>query len=418
MESYDEIVGFDYTDENEWKNWIGEKFLPLHKQLSIILKLRESLENILKTNLKEAFSQRYIQEILLGGITKEGEYTQNSLAKLYKDALGIYINPKEWVAYCRTGLNPVENGIECKFEDTSFLVFITEMKELVEEVLSGIEIEPQDIEDKEIEEIMNSPEKILEIIKEIYKSVICISANYDYHMFFILNTRCIPRFFIEKAYPKLKENFEKVAEVLELEEKIVPDINDEKVRREYTLIGHKENGFADTLFDVQHTIWNYFNFSRESFWNGEKWINLREIKDAFTLAVIPVDLRKEFRERISKVISTPTDISKNIILSSFDKFDCKSCIEEFAKQDTRHGYWYDREIYNISFILKDFLIEKVEHGLSYRRSWSGTKGYTGRSHDEQISLTTFLSNLSSLLFLGIVSLSVEENEISLKSSSW
>ena len=46
MESYDEVVGFDYTDENEWKNWIGEKFLPLHKQLSIILKLRESLENI------------------------------------------------------------------------------------------------------------------------------------------------------------------------------------------------------------------------------------------------------------------------------------------------------------------------------------------------------------------------------------
>jgi len=58
MESYDEVVGFDYTDENEWKNWIREKFLPLHKQLSIILKLRESLENILKTNLKEAFSQR------------------------------------------------------------------------------------------------------------------------------------------------------------------------------------------------------------------------------------------------------------------------------------------------------------------------------------------------------------------------
>ena len=150
MESYDEIVGFDYTDENEWKNWIGEKFLPLHKQLSIILKLRENLENILKTNLKEAFSQRYIQEILLGGITKEGEYTQNSLAKLYKDALGIYINPKEWVAYCRIGLNPVENGIECEFEDTPFLTFITRMKELVEEISSKIELEPQVVENKEI----------------------------------------------------------------------------------------------------------------------------------------------------------------------------------------------------------------------------------------------------------------------------
>jgi len=257
MKSYDEIIGFDYTDENEWKNWIKEKFLPLHKQLSIILKLRESLENILKTNLKEAFSQRCIQEILLGGITKEGEYASNSLAKLYKDALGIYINPKEWVAYCRTGLNPVENGIECKFEDALFLAFITEMKELVEEVLSRVEIEPQDIEDKEIEGIINSPEKILETIKEIYRSIVSISANHDYHMFFILNTRCIPRFFIEKAYPKLKENLEKVAEVLELEEKFVPDIDNRRLKENLTLIGHKENGIAFALFNLNDKIWRY-----------------------------------------------------------------------------------------------------------------------------------------------------------------
>ncbi len=101
MKSYDEIIGFDYTDENEWKGWIREKFIPLHNQLSVILKLRKHLEDILKTNLKEALNRESIKEILLGGITKDGEYAQNSLAKFYKDALGISINPKEWVAYCR-----------------------------------------------------------------------------------------------------------------------------------------------------------------------------------------------------------------------------------------------------------------------------------------------------------------------------
>lgn len=373
MESYDEVVGFDYTDENEWKNWIREKFLPLHKQLSIILKLRESLENILKTNLKEAFSQRYIQEILLGGITKEGEYTQNSLAKLYKDALGIYINPKEWVAYCRTGLNPVENGIECKFEDTSFLVFITEIKELVEEVLSRIEIEPQDIEDKEIEEIMNSPEKILEIIKEIYKSIVSISANYDYHMFFVLNTRCIPRFFIEKAYPKLKENFEKVAEILELEEKFVPDINDEKVRREYTLIGHKENGFADTLFDVQHTIWNYFNFSRESFYDGEKWINIKEIEEIFSRVVQLNDLWSEFIKKVEGQLHFLEEL-------------------KFSTVDINIT-GYNQTLY---FVIKNVFVVKAFNGYSPRTT------YAFYNEDFSISFTEFMNKIAPYTFVGII----------------
>ncbi len=315
MKSYDEIIGFDYTDENEWKGWIREKFIPLHNQLSVILKLRKHLEDILKTNLKEALNRESIKEILLGGITKDGEYAQNSLAKFYKDALGISINPKEWVAYCRAGLNPVENGIECKFEDTSFLAFITEMKELVEEVLSKIEIEPQDVEDREIDEIVNSPEKILEIIKEIYKSIVSISANHDYHMFFILNTHCIPRFFIEKAYPKLKENFKKVSEILELEEKFVPDINDEKVKRDYTLIGHKENGLADFLFQLSNKLWESLRIRRRE-WETENPI--RKIFEKTGINVI--DLEEIWLKKCEKII-TISEYPRGTIAFYFVKND-------------------------------------------------------------------------------------------------
>ena len=376
MESYDEIVGFDYTDENEWKNWIREKFLPLHKQLSIILKLRESLENILKTNLKEAFSQRYIQEILLGGITKEGEYTQNSLAKLYKDALGIYINPKEWVAYCRTGLNPVENGIECKFEDTSFLAFITEMKELVEEVLSGIEIEPQDIEDKEIEEIMNSLEKILEIIKEIYKSVICISANYDYHMFFILNTCCIPRFFIEKAYPKLNENFEKVAQILDLEEKFVPNINDEEIRRNYTLIGHKENGLAYLLFRL----------------NKEIWKTIAEIKTFELIGIALSDLRKTYYEKV-----------KNSLKKLGWKKPEYISISDPPGSQRVSGYsgpWY------YTYYVEGIMITRY-----HERGWSARGYYYSDTYECNIPLLQLMNDISLALFLGIYYLRIEGDSI-------
>ena len=366
MESYDKIVGFDYTDENEWRKWIKEKFVPLHKQLSIILKLRESLENILKTNLKEAFSQRYIEKILLGGVTNDGEYASNSLAKLYKDTLGIYINPKEWVAYHKAGLDPVENGIECKFEDTPFLAFITEIKELVEEILSKIEIEPQDIEDKEIKEIMNSPEKILEMIKEIYKFIVSISANYDYHMFFILNTHCIPRVFIEKAYPKLKENFEKVAEVLGAEEKFVPNVNDEKIRKEYTLIGHKENGLADTLFNLQCMIWKRFNFSNRLVLNNE-------IKEIFSKVVRPNNLWLEFIEKWKKQLPTLGELNFSTVTINITD--------------------YNRILY---FVIKNGLVIKVVNDYSPRTT------YAFYCEDISIPFTEFMNKIAPYIFCGCI----------------
>lgn len=326
MENYDEIIGFDYTDENDWKEWIKEKFIPLHKQLSIILKLREHLENILKINLKEALSQESIKETLLGGITKDGEYAQNSLAKLYKDTLGISINPKEWVAYCRDGLDPVENGIECKFENIPFLIFITEIKELVEEVLSKIEIEPQAVEDKEI---IDSPERILEIIKEIYKSIVSISANYDYHMFFILNTRCVPRFFIEKAYPKLKENLEKVAEILGLEEKFVPNINDEKIRKEYTLIGHKKNNLAYFLFQLSNKLWESLRIRRRE-WETENPI--RKIFEEVGINVI--DLENIWLKKCEKVI-TISEYPRNTLAFYFVKND-DIYLEYFVRESSKY----------------------------------------------------------------------------------
>ena len=380
MESYDEIIGFDYSDENAWKRWAREKFLPLHNQFSIILKLREHLENILKTNLKEALSQESIKEILLGGITKDGEYAQNSLAKLYKDALGISTNPKEWVAYCRAELNPVENGIQCKFEDTSFLTFITEMKELIEEVLSKMEIEPQGVEDKEIEEIVNSPEKILEIIREIYRSIVSISANHDYHMFFILNTCCIPRFFIEKAYPKLKENLEKVAEVLELEEKFVPNINDEKVKRDYTLIGHKENGLAHLLYMLNRKIW-------------ERTVGIK----AFELIAETKDLKKQYRENIKHTLER----------IGFEK---PKYIWISDPPGIQHTSGYSGPWYYTYYIEEIMLIQYHKHG------WSSKGHYYSETRECNIPLFQLMNDVSAALFLGKYNLIIDENSMQIVQS--
>ena len=377
METYDEIVGFDYTDENEWRKWIGEKFLPLHRQLSIILKLREHLEDILKTNLKEALSRKSIKEILLGGITKEGEYTQNSLAKLYKDALGIFVNPKEWIAYCKAGLDPVENGIECKFENTSFLAFTTEMKELVEKVLSKIEIEPQDVEDIEIKEIIDYPEKILERIREIYKSTVSISANYDYHMFFVLNTRCIPRFFIEKAYPKLEENLEKVAEVLELGEKFVPDIDNRGLKENLTLIGHKENGIAFVLFNLNDKIWRYSS-------------ELGKFLE--TVGIQGIDLKNKYYEGVKQIL---------------EKIGWK--MPEYIRISDPPGSQHISGIsgpYYYTYYIDGMIVTHYSwYGISARGNyWDGKE-------ECNVSLLQFLRDISPALFLNYYWLQIKDSSI-------
>lgn len=376
MKSYDEIVGFDYTNGNDWKEWVKEKFVPLYKQLSTILKLREHLENTLKTNFKEALSQASIKEILLGGITKDGEYTPNSLAKLYKDVLGISINPREWSAYCKVGLNPVENGIECKFESTPFLEFIIQMKELVEEVFSKIEIEPQDVEDQEIKEIVNYPEKILEIIKDVYKSIVNISANFDYHMFFILNTRCIPRFFIEKAYPKLKENYGKVAKVLELEEKLAPNVSDEKIKREYSLIGHKENGIADLLYILNRKIWK----------------KMVEIEVFELIGIDTEDLKKQYCESIERALEKiGFEKPKYIYIS--DPLEAQH-VSGYS------GPWY------YTYYIEGIMITRYHvHG------WSSRGHYYNDTHECNISLLQLMNDISPALFLGKYYLIIEGNSI-------
>jgi len=369
MGSYDEIIGFDYTNEKEWQKWIEERFLPLHKQLSIISKLREHLEKKLTENLEEAFKEQYIKEILLGGVTEEGEYAQESLAKAYKTTLGISINPREWIAFCKIGLNPIKRGIKCNFEDTSFLTFINDLKNIIEEIFSKVGINPTIIEDREIESIINSPEEIIDVIRKIYEYTISISANYDYHMFFILNTRCTPRFFIKIAYPKLKDNFDKVAEILELEEKFTPNINDEKTKRYYTLIGHKKEGLADIMFNIQHTIWSHFNFSRGDFWDSEEWIDLKGIEEVFSKVLVPKDLWQEFKGKIKKIVAPLRRIefeTANIDITGYNKILYfvvinSLVIKAFNRYSPRYKKFYN-ENFSISFI--DFIGKISPHAFT------------------------------------------------------
>jgi hypothetical protein len=204
MNTYDEIIGFDYTSVEEWQKFVKEQILPLHKAISKIIKLRGHLEHLISDDLPNLIKDNTsVRQILLGGVDEKGEYKPNSLAKLFKEILGIAVNPKEWVSLCKQSGIDASEYIKCDFSDTEFLRFIDAIKKDVEKLLSLAEIDNIEISEEDIEEICENPEKIVEELKAICRLLINISANHNYHTFFCLNTSCIPRGYIEQVYTKL-----------------------------------------------------------------------------------------------------------------------------------------------------------------------------------------------------------------------
>jgi len=120
----------------------------------------------------------------------------------------------------------------------------------------GLEI--PDVSREEIEELLSNPEKFADVLREAYKLMAGVTANCDYHTFFVLSLYCIPKFYVREAYPKLKEKLEKVMEILELEEKFVPETDDSGLRDDLTLIGHRKGGFADLVRKLNEMLWEHF----------------------------------------------------------------------------------------------------------------------------------------------------------------
>lgn len=290
MKTYDEVIGFDHTSAEEWRGFIEKQILPLHKSVSKVIKSREDLEQLLGNNLSDLIKDDIsIKQILLGGVNESGEYKPNSLAKLYKEVLGVSINPKEWVSLCRQPGIDASEYIKCDFSDTVFLQFIKAIKDYVDNILSIVEVSSTEVDDGEIRGMLENPERIMDELKAIYTHLINISANHSYHTFFTLNTRGIPRYYIEQAYPKLRDEFEELAKLLGLESKFAPDIEKKELKRDYTLWGHKESGLADLVYKLNGIIWE--NFRKD---------NLRNV---FELIAIVEDLNQKYREKVDRELN-------------------------------------------------------------------------------------------------------------------
>jgi len=374
MQSYDQIHGFEYWNIEAWKDLVKDHILPLYESTSKLLKLRDTILTIVGTNSKITLTEVEkkrgdILPFLVGGIKEDGEYKDNSLAKLVRLSFGIYINPKEWTTLEK------EEGIRAfdytvvKSEDTPFLEFLKKLNKVSLHIIKLIGIESKDTLESEIEEmieeIIQKPEELLKIIGVLYTKCLEISANHNYYTFFALSTRTLPFKYMIAAYPRLQNNFNLLKEFLGLEKIFEPEVEG-KVKEDYTVWGHLKDGLCDSLYKLNSIIWE--GFSNEI------------VKNVFSYVTVSFrNLKQEYTQKVQQKLEEMKWEFPTYIKTS-DRW--------YYRGDLRGVKWYE---YIVS---GPILIKEISHGYSHSGSYSYNENKCS------ISLLNLLDDLSPALFLG------------------
>jgi len=311
MESYyDSIPEFQYWDISSWKSYLEDIVQPIYKSTQVMLKLKSKIAQYVEKSLKFVkTSEDKLLPFFVGGIDKDGNYKERSLAKLIKLMFGVYIDPKRFVDIVsilgEEGLKDVKVN---KVESTAFLKLVQYLNKFSSEILRNAGIKT---EVSKVDEIVQDPNKLLDILKEFYKACIHFSSNHNYYTFFVVSTASIHWKYLVTAYPKLENHFEKVREFLGLEPIFVPEIGNDEIKRDYTIWGHKRGGLADNLYRMQVCLWQSFNFSENVcyLWDA---IYPQQIKEIFSYVVPEVeDIKREYSAIVEECL--PADTPKSVI---------------------------------------------------------------------------------------------------------
>jgi len=389
MQSYDQVEGFEYWKVEAWKNFIKESIVPLYASTSKLLKLRDYILSIVgtegKTTLSEVENRRDdLIPFLLGGVKEDGEYKENSLAKLTRLTLGIYVNPKEWITLEREEGLRAFDYITVKNESTSFLEFLKRLNELSLHIIELVKEKPEVILESEIEEIIQEPEKLLEIVKTIYVKCAQVSVNYSYYTFFALSTRTLPFKYITMAYPKLGVNFDAIRDFLGLKKIFEPMINEVNIKESYTIWGHLKDGLCNLLYNLNDAIWE--GFSNE------------EVNCVFSyISASSRNLKQEYFQKIQQKL-------EEMKLKFPDYIQTSN--KEYYTGESR-GYGPYKGVYYHKYLISgSMLVKEMWAGYSTRGNyWSGENKCS-------ISLFKLLDDLSPFLFLTpAIELKITDNEL-------
>jgi len=368
MQSYDQIKGFEYWSVEGWKGFIEEYIVPLHNSISKLLELRDFLYPMIGITLSEVERKRSdVLPFLLGGIKEDGEYKDNSLAKLVRFTLGVFINPRKWVTLEKEEGLKAFDYVSVQEVSTRFLEFLKKLNEISEKIIKLAMAESTEAQPSEVEGLVKKPEGILELLRSVYVKCLQVSANHNYYTFFAVSTKNLPYKHIISAYPRLQANFNLLKEFLGLEKIFEPKISEAKLREDYTVFGHSKDKLCYLLCGLNNEIW-------EAFSNEDVKRVLNFVSDSLR------DLKREYAQKVQQKLeeikwSAPTYIN--------------------ISHETNGKYHY-------TYVISGVLLVKEIHDW-----WSWKGGYQRLERECNISLPKLFDDISPALFLSSESIKLK-----------
>ncbi len=231
--------------------------------------------------LKDEFDTLPVNEVkeedkplLLGGIIQKDklDYTINSLAEFYAKFFGLRLKDIQgWILQSQTCEMITEINVEVV--ETEFMKFVMEIFNLLDSGLQEQQL--TDFNEPEIhyDELKNDPNKVKEIIKSFYQSVLNISLNYNSGTFFLCSINQITYRYMKAAYPKIDDE---VLDFLMDEFGLIelkwnnPIKPESKTFRDYTIYcfpeynpNNKGKSFGGAICALNNRIWSIFSDSYE-----------------------------------------------------------------------------------------------------------------------------------------------------------
>ena len=385
-----EAVTFDYGNLNEWKNYF-EEIKEIAKSCKTIEKfwseLKRKCDGLAFKDLQEEFDY---STVLLGGVTPDGEYKEKSLARVYAVLFGFkpenihdLIEKLNLIEKLRRSSQPITKitlpATKIVVEETEFIRFVRSVLDKVTSILRQAEnkklIVSSDI-DVEVDYygILSDYRKLIEIIENFVNSIAKVLPNYNQKSLFVWTLDKLTYRYMTTAYPELRDKrvFESVRDVLGLDIVFSPDIEDERIKKEYEGYSYCDASIGKELVELFKMIWDAFNNEYQPVRKALSLIypEITNFKKEFCEASAQALKRIGWKIPKFKIKSVDRYTDDFILSTEHRKYKISGILLESYKWVTSKGYWSQGKIQcNISilsaldglspaiFLLKDIMFD-------------------------------------------------------------
>ncbi|GGK79492.1 hypothetical protein [Haloarcula sebkhae] len=256
-----EAIGQQVADQANWTAFANEEVRPVAEPARTLIQLRNRLTppEPAETTLSDAVDEEpRIRPFFLGGLTKEGDIPDGSLAELTKRYLGVVLNdPNRWVNAEREGLTG-DDYVAVTTTETELSSFVQTVDEQLTAILQQLDEAPP-VVDNRVETVLDEPESVADVIQRLLSGVLQLTANTCPFTFFAHTTQAVTARYLTKAYPPLQGEIHDVAGSLGLQKRFVPKLADDEQDAAYTIWGRTEDDVLDRLSRLNQAVWTTFS---------------------------------------------------------------------------------------------------------------------------------------------------------------